>query len=111
MASKIERGLSWIKQLLGRKREPSVIVRRLEGTNIETFCFDGYDVEVHVYSDRVSASIYHQGLLLLKTYRFSNPLGEYVDSCSVSRWPNYKVRNYVRNYLAKRLQEITENKE
>lgn len=109
MASQSKAGIiDWLKSLWSSD-EPKVIIKRIEGTNIETFKYDGYDVEIHIYSDRVCSAIYLKGRLLIKTYRFSSPEGVYVDAGTPERiWPSYKVRNYVMQYTAKRLKELTE---
>lgn len=110
METKVQRLIQWIRRKLGCASISDV--RKIPGTNIETFRYNGYQVEVAVYCDRVVGSIYLKGQLLIKFYRFANPPAEDIVHSTVDHvLTNYKVRNYVREYVSKRLKEITNNTE
>ena len=110
METKVQRLIQWIRRKLGCASISDV--RKIPGTNIEAFRYNGYQVEVAVYRDRVVASIYLRGQLLVKFYRFANPPSEdIVHNTAGHVLTSYKVRNYVRDYVSQRLKEITNKTE
>lgn len=112
MEAKVQGMITWLAQLFGREQVPTVTVKRLEGTNIEAFKYDGYDVEVSIYTDRVCAAVYHHGRQLIKIWHFATPDGEYIEHNHLNPlWPSYKIRHYVTRYVAKRLKEIVNSQE
>lgn len=111
METKVKERL--IQRVLSSLRpEIHVTVRKLEGTNLEVFSYEGHDVEVSIYTDRVCASIYLAGQLKMRSCTFRDSDGDHQEvDAHPYMWPNYRVRNQVRTYVNQRLANLKAQQE
>lgn len=111
METKIQRLRKWLCRLICPKPKPLapvIEVTRIVGTNKERIVYDGYDIEVEVYTDRIILSVFQNGKRLLKGWVFHKSDGHFVVDNSLKFHPNYKLRHFLREYAEKRLNENAE---
>jgi hypothetical protein len=109
--SKVQRLRAWLCRLLcappTQSREPAVF--RIVGTNRERFSHDGYDVELEVFTDRIIYSVYLKGHRILKGWVFHSSDNTFILDNAIRFHPDYKLRQYLRDYAVKRLTELADN--
>lgn len=106
METKVQKLKRWLCKLLGCEvQAPKAVPAVYTNGDLETFHYDGYDVEVHLCPDQYALSmrVYLKGSCVL--------VGECVLGAATewqygTHYPSYKTRKYMQEYATKRLYKM-----
>lgn len=105
--SRLQRVKSWLCKLLKCPdpvpAEPTVL--KIVGTNKECWVYDGLNIEAEVFTDRIVFSVFVQGRRLLKGWVYHTSDGAFAYDHAITYYPNYRLRNHLRDYAQQRLQQ------